>query len=170
MAYSNTVSLTNSYSFDLFPWWEVQTNATVQYQEARSSRVFYNAPLAILGINLYIHQQVRLPKNFSIEVSGMYQSKSITGMSHSLSFGSLNAGIQKSFGDRGTVRLSMDDILGTNNWRIVTHLLDNNLGTSFNYNWHNRFIRLVYTTSFGDIKLKSVKVESGSEEERRRVN
>jgi hypothetical protein len=112
---------------------------------------------------------LRLPKDFSIEISGMYQSKSLSGISEFLPIGSLNAGVQKSFRDKGTLRLAMDDILSTNNWRIKTNSPDNNLNSYFNYNWHNQFIRVTYTRSFGNTDLRSVKLKSGSEEERRRV-
>jgi hypothetical protein len=99
----------------------------------------------------------------------MYQSRSLSGISQFLPIGSLNAGLQKSFGKKGILRLSMDDILSTNNWKIKTKSPENNLDSYFGYNWHNQFIRLTYTRSFGNTKLRSVKLKSGSEEERRRV-
>jgi hypothetical protein len=170
LKYLNTVALTNSCSFDLFPWWQVQTNVTAQYQVAETSHLSYNATLSIFGLNAYMLHQVKLPKNFSIEVSGLYQSKALSGISQFLSFGAINAGIQKNFGVKGMLRLSMDDMLGTNNWRIKTDSPRNDLNAYFKYNWHNQFIRLSYTRNFGNGKLKAVKLKSGSEEERRRVD
>jgi hypothetical protein len=170
LKYLNTLALTNSCSFDLFSWWQVQTNVTAQYQVAETLHLSYNATLSMFGFNAYVLHQVKLPKDFSIEVSGLYQSKALSGISHFLSFGSINAGIQKNFGARGILRLSMDDILGTNNWRIKTDSPRNDLNAYFKYNWHNQFIRLGYTRNFGNGKLTSVKLRSGSEEERGRVN
>ena len=113
---------------------------------------------------------IRLPKDFSVEISGTYQSRSLAGISQYLPFGSLNAGIQKDLGKNGTVRFSVDDMLNTNNWRIKTTSPENNLDTYFNYNWHNRYIRLSYTWKPGNKKLRTIKMKSGSEEERNRVN
>lgn len=63
----------------------------------------------------------------------------------------------------------MDDILYTDYWRIRTRSAESNLDSFFNYNWHNRVIRITYTRSVGNNKLKSIKPGSGSQEERERV-
>jgi hypothetical protein len=170
LKFLNTVAFINYYSMDLFSWWKIQTNVTMQYQVAETSHLPDNATLSMYGINAYMLHQWKLPKSFSIEISGLYQSRALTGISQFLSFGSLNAGVQKNFGIHGILRLSMDDILGTSNWRIKTNSGENNINAQFNYNWHNQFIRLGYTRNFGNNRLKSVKVNSGSEEERMRVN
>jgi hypothetical protein len=83
---------------------------------------------------------------------------------------SLNAGIQKKMGAKGTLQLAADDLLNTNYWRIRTTLPQNNLDTFFNYNFHNRFIRLTYIRKLGNTGLRTVKMKQASEEERRRVN
>lgn len=169
LKYLNTVGLTSSYSVTLAPWWEVQSNLTAQYQIARTSHLPNNVNLYLYGLNINLVNLVRLPKGFSIEISGMYQSKSLSGISQFLPLGSLNAGIQKNFGEKGTIRLSIDDILYSNYWRIITNSPENNLDSYFNYNWHNQFIRLTYSRNFGNSKLRSVKLKSGSEEERGRI-
>jgi hypothetical protein len=169
LKYLNTLGLTNSYSIRVTPWWEVQSNVTAQYQVAKTSHLPNNTTLHLYGVNLSVVNQIKLPKDFLIEISGMYQSKLLAGISQFLPLGSLNAGIQKNFGDKGTLRLSMDDILYTNQWKIKTHTPENNLNTYFYYDWHNQFIRLTYTRNLGNNKLRSIKVKSASEEERGRV-
>ena len=111
---------------------------------------------------------LKLPKDFAIEVSGMYQSKTLWGISEFLAVGSLNAGVQKKLG-KGILRLSIDDIFNTNNWKLKTNLPGNNLNSYFDYDFHTRYARLTYTRSFGNKKLQSVKLKSGAEEERARV-
>ena len=169
LKYLNTVGLTTTYSFSITPRWEIQSNLTAQYQTGRTIHLAYNERLHLYGLNLNVVNLFKLPRDFAVEISGMYQSRSISGISQFLPVGSLNAGLQKSFGQKGILRLSMDDILSTNNWRIKTKSPENNLDSYFGYNWHNRFIRLTYTRSFGNTKLRSVKLKSGSEEERRRA-
>lgn len=170
LKYLNTIGLTNSYSFTPASWWEIQSNMVVLYQVGETSHLVKNIMLSLYGLNLNVINTLKLPKDFAVEVSGVYQSSTLSGITVYLPQGSLNAGIQKKLGDKGTIRLSMDDILNTNNWRIKTDQPENNLNANFNYNWHNQFIRLTYTRNFGNSKLRSVKLKSGSEEERKRIN
>ena len=166
----NTLGLTMAHSISVSSWWEVQSNITAQYQRGKTSHLTNNVTISQYGMNVNVVNLFRLPKDFSFEISGMYQSRLLSGISQFLPIGSLNAGIQKSFGDKGILRLSMDDILFTNYWKIKTYSAENNIDSYFSYNWHNQFIRLTYTRNLGNTKLRSVKLRSGSEEERRRVS
>jgi hypothetical protein len=170
MEYMNTLGVTNSYSMAITRWCEIQSNITAQRQVAKTSHLPDNTRLHLYGVNINLICQITLPKDFSIEISGMYQSRTLAGISQYLPLGSLNAGIQKTLGENGTLKLAIDDILNSNNWRIETRSFANNLDTYFNYNWHNRYIRLTYTWKLGNNKLRMVKMKSGSEEERNRVN
>jgi hypothetical protein len=168
LKYLNTLALVNSLSFNLSSWWEVQTNLTAQYLVAQTIRLQNNTRIHNYGMNINVINSLRLPKDFAIEISGMYQSKTLWGISEFLAIGSLNAGIQKKWG-KGIFRLSIDDIFNTNSWRFKTNLPGNNLNTYFDYDFHTRYARLTYTRSFGNNKLQSVKLKSGAEEERARV-
>ena len=160
-------ALTNSIS--LTPWWEIQSSFTAQQQSGKTSYLPNNVMLHLFSVNINVVNQLKLPKDFAAEISVLYQSKSLSGISQFLPLGSLNVGVQKNFGKQGIIRLSMDDILGTNNWRIETKSRENNHDSYFGYDWHNRYIRLTYTRNLGNTKLRSVNLGSGSEEERRRV-
>jgi hypothetical protein len=168
LRYLNTLNFTNSFSFAVVPWWEVQTNVTGQYQTARTGHLEDNASLAVYNINVHVNNQIKLPKDFSVEISGSYFSKSIFGIAVFMPMGSVNAGIQKKFGNSGVLRLAMDDIFYTYYWRVNTDLPQMNLNSRIRYDWHNQFVRLTYTRNFGNKKLRSVQVQPGSEEERRR--
>ncbi len=170
LKYLNTIAFVNSYSMRIASWWEVQSHLVGQYQVARTSHLQNNVTLRLYGINVNLVNRLTLPADYAIEISGMYQSRSLSGVSQFLPVGSLNIGIQKNFGEKGILRLSMDDVLYTDYWRITTHSGANNLDSFFNYDWHNQFIRVTYTRSLGNNKLRSVKLRSGSQEERNRVN
>jgi len=167
--YLNTLSFTNSYSLAITAAWEIQSTLTTQYQIAETSQLSTNTILTLYGLNLNMANIFKLPNDFSVEVSGVYQSKSLSGISEFLPMGTLNAGIQKKIKEIGVLRLSVDDILYSSNWRIKTYSLENKLNTYFNYDWHNQFVRLTFTRNLGNHKLKSVKLKSGSEEERGRI-
>jgi len=168
LKYLNTVGLVNSLSFNMAPWWEVQTNLAAQYLIAQTMHLQNNARIHNYGVNINVINSVKLPKDFAIEISGMYQSKTLWGISEFLAVGSLNAGIQKKLG-KGIFRLSIDDIFNTNNWKLKTNLPANNLNSYFDYDFHTRYARLTYTRSFGNNKLQTIKLKSGAEEEKARV-
>lgn len=170
LKYLNTLSVTNSITFNPAAWWEVQANVTAQQQTARTSHFENNASLTLYNVNVNVTNQLKLPHDFSIELSGFYQSKSIFGIAEFLPFGSLNAGIQKKFKNNGTLRLGMDDILYTNKWRWDAIVSQANLNSQVDYDWHNQFVRLAYSRNFGNRKLRSFQMQSGAEEERRRAN
>jgi hypothetical protein len=169
MKFLNTLALTNVYTLTIASWWDMQTNFMIQYQVGRTAHLVKNVKLDLLGLNFNIVNTIKLPKDFAVEVSAMYQSTTMSGISRFLPLGALNAGIQKDLGKKGTFRLAIDDVLNTNNWRIRTALPENNLHSYFHYQWHNRFIRLTYRRNFGSARLQAVRPESGSEEERKRV-
>lgn len=168
LKYMNTVALSLSYGATVASWWEVQTNLTAQLQSARTAHMVDNISRNLFGVSLNITNQIRLPKNFSAEISGTYQSNTLLGLTQFLPSGSLNAGIQKDLGRHGIIRLSADDILNTSVWRLKTDS-DAEFYSRWTYHWYNRFVRLTYTRSFGNNKLRSVRVKSASEEERNRV-
>ena len=169
LKYLNTIGWSVNYSTSISTWWELQSNLTAQYQSGQTSSFNANTSLQLFSVNVNLINIFKLPRDFAIEISGIYQSRSLSGISQFLPVGSLNAGIQKSFGDKGVLRLSMDDILYTNYWRIKTTSPENGLNTYFSYNWHNQFIRVAYTRNLGNTKLKSLRLKSGSEEERSRI-
>jgi hypothetical protein len=168
LKYLNSLGLVNSLSFNVAPWWEVQTNLTAQYLIAQTQHLQNNTRIHNYGVNINVINSLKLPKNFAIEICGMYQSKTLWGISEFLAVGSLNAGIQKKLG-KGILRFSIDDIFNTNNWKLKTNLPGDNLNSFFDYNFHTRYARLTYTRSFGNNKLQSVKLKSGAEEEKARV-
>jgi hypothetical protein len=168
LKYLNTLAVTNAWSFDIAPWWEVQTNLTAQYLVAQTSYLKNDTRLHNYGLNVNATNSIKLPKDFAIEISGMYQSRSLWGISEFLAVSSLNAGVQKKIG-KGILRFSIDDIFNKNNWRIKTNVPENNLYAYFDYDFHSRYARLTYTRSFGNNKLNSIKLKSGAEEEKGRI-
>lgn len=169
LKYLSTIALTSSFSVAIASWWEAQATVVGQYQTAATFHLSSNEHLQLFGVNITTSHVISLPKDFAIEVGGMYQSRSLSGISNFLPFGSLNAGIQKKLGP-GVLRLSVDDILYTNLWRIRTISRDNNVDVYFRYDWHNQFARVTYTWNLGNGKLRTLKLRPGSEEERKRVD
>lgn len=86
--------------------------------------------------------------------------------------GSLNIGIQKKLNnDKGTFRLSIDDLFWTNKFRFVSDQPSLNLNQSFvgAFSEH-RILRFTFSRNFGNKNVKTAKLSTGSEEERQRVS
>jgi hypothetical protein len=170
LRYLNSLNLSNSWSFSATKWWEVQTNFTVQYQQAETEHLERNTSIELYNLDANIVNVIKLNKTVTLEVSGYYISRAVMGISEFLPRGSLNAGIQKKFGTKSTLRLGIDDILYTSLWRVKTDLDQLKFNSQINYDWHMQFVRISYTYNFGNKKLRSVNIQTGSDEERKRVN
>jgi outer membrane beta-barrel protein len=170
LKYLNQIALANAWAFSITNWWEVQTNVVAQYLFLQTAHLPVNVQRRNYELNLNVTNSLRLPKDFAVEVSGMYQSRTSRGVIESLPVSSLNLGIQKKVG-KGAIRFAVDDIFNQNNWKLkMTLPQDKNLNTYFHYDFHSRFARITYTRGFGNSKLKSIKLKSASEEERGRVS
>jgi hypothetical protein len=163
-----TLSIANNYNLYVTSFLDIQANLTFQYQIAKPAMSI--PVLQRFGWNAGLNGRMKLPAKFSAEISATYQSRAISGISEYLPSGALNAGLSKDFGRHGTMQLAVDDILYTTNWRLKTNVPAAGLSTYFQYDWHNRFIRLSYTRRIGKPLSLPAQKSSGAEEERRRVN
>ena len=166
---SNTWSLSTSYNTALSNWWDIRADVVIQYHQASISFLPAETRRSLWGINANAHSTMRLPHEFTFEVSAIYQSRSMSGICDFLPSGSLDAAIARRIGRSGSLKLAVDDILYTNRWRIRANSPENNLNVHFDYDWHNQFIRLSYTWTMGNARVRGVKSMQGSEDERRRV-
>lgn len=169
LVYLNTLSLSGTWSLKPAAWWEVQATVTGLYQVARTGHFTNNVTMTLPGVNVNMSSTMQFGKGIAVEVSGFFQSTAFFGVSKFLPYGSLNAGVQKKFRN-SSVKLSMDDILFTNVWRVRTLQPQAGIDSHILYDWHNQFVRLTYTYNLGQVRLRSVKIKSGSAEEQRRVN
>lgn len=171
LEYLRTWALTTSIPLGPAPWWQIQTNLSGRYQIFKTGHLENDVTQKVAGLTANITNTFDLPREFSVEVSGNYQSKSIWGLMQFRPQGSVNAGIQKRISDgRGTLRLSMDDILYTNIWKADTEVLQANLDSFFKYDWHMQVVRFSFTWNFGNNDVGAVNIETGSSEEQGRVN
>lgn len=164
-----TISLNNSISAPVTRWWEMHGSVMLMHQSMETTHLPVNIKRSRGVVNVYLNNSFTLPKNSSIELSATFQSTAFFGMSYFFPVGSLNFGVQKSFGSNNVLRFAVDDILNTNNWNFKMNIRENGFKTSFYYHWHNRYIRLTYTWKLGNKDLRSVRSNSGSQDEQKRV-
>ncbi|MEP6750771.1 MAG: outer membrane beta-barrel family protein, partial [Bacteroidota bacterium] len=152
-------------------WWTMQFNITGLWQQVNAIYKKEPVSLSYANINIYASQQFKLPKKFSLELSGFYQSKSLSGLSTVKPFGTLDIGLKKKLGQKSSLQFSASNILNTMTIRSATDLPEQNLVSSFNLNFSQPTYKLTFTNNFGKEKLKGKRERStGAEDEKGRVN
>jgi hypothetical protein len=151
-------------------WWSMNTNITATWQQVHT--IYNKLPVTVAQfyVNLSGSQNFRLPKNYSIELSGFYYSPSLWGTSKAEPFGAFNISAQKKFNDNSTLRLGVSDVFTSLNFRSVSDRPEQNFYTRTQINFSQRIFRLTYTRNFGNNELRAKRNRStGSEEETERV-
>lgn len=172
LKYKKTAALSVSLPFSPRPWWNMFINAAGNWQEAGIYNEGMLNVIDLKSINIYTSQTFTLPKDFTLEVNGFYNSGALFGSFVMKAFGGVNAGLQKKFRKNGSsLRLGFDNIFNTLVWKMSAEVPE--LGQSFNsrIQFSNPTVKISYSQSFGNSKMKSQRKRgTGSEEERQRVN
>lgn len=165
-----TASLSISMPIQATKWWRIQTNLIGNWQEINAylDGEFFsidNKNVSTVMINMFT-----LPKDFSAEMVGFYNSKGLFGTAQFLAIYGLNFGIQKKLpNDGGNLRFGVDDILNSIRGRGITETPTFYSRGTFDFS--QRTFKLSYSRNFGNKKLKAQRRRAtGAEEERRRVN
>jgi outer membrane receptor protein involved in Fe transport len=166
------LSLTLSIPVTPVKWWNMYYNVSGVLQEAQKYDEYGLQSYESGNFNIYTSQTFTLPKSFTLEVTGLYVSGGLFGIFQLKPFGSLNMGLQKKFGDHGgNLRLGMDNILNTMNYRDELLLEEQQEYYEAELQFSQPTIKLTYTRNFGNEKVKGTRERAtGAEEERKRVN
>lgn len=169
--YTKTVGVTLGFPLKITSWWRLQNNLNYMNQEVRG--FYYEEPVEIRLNNFTanIIQSLNLSKSFTAELSGFYTSEGFLGTAIYDAFYRIDLGLQKKFGETGgQLRLAVNDIFDSFEFRGGTNLPDQNLRTRNLFDFSTRTYTLTYSRTFGNKELKSANKETGAEEERNRVN
>jgi outer membrane receptor protein involved in Fe transport len=151
-------------------WWNMQYNITGMWQQVNA--VYEKSPVSIgqKNITINMNQSFTLPWNFSMELSGFYNSRSLNGITVIKPMGSVDFGIRKKLGVRNDLNFSVNNMLNSMDIRGYTDLPEKNLVGNFHLRFSWRTFKLTYTRSFGKQKLKAARNRTtGAEEEKKRV-
>ena len=169
--YQKTLNASFSLPFTITNWWNMQNNLTGEWQQIKA--LYNNAPITVeqKNLQLFSSQNFKLPKDFSIELSGFYQSGGLFGRSIFKSIYSVNFGIQKKISEKaGSLRFGVDNVFNSLTFKANQNYPEYNLVSRASLNFTNRIFKLTYTCKFGNSVLKSQRNRTtGSEEERGRV-
>ena len=170
--YTKTFSTTFGFPLKISDWWKTQNNLTFVKQKVRA---FYNEEPIELSLGIFSANSThsfKISDSFSTEVSGFYNGPGFFGTAKYDEVFGVNIGFQQKFSDKwGTLKFSVNDVLDSIEFAGGTDLPEQNIKTRNLFDFSNRTFTLTYSRNFGNQKLKSKRNrETGSEEERRRVN
>lgn len=170
--YTKTFGVTLGLPIKITNWWRTQNNITFIKQRVRT---FYNDEPIELNLGNFSANSThsfKISDSFSSELSVFYNGPSFFGSAKYDEVYGINLGLQKQFSDKwGTLKFSINDILDSIEFNGGTDLPEQNIKTNNTFDFFNRTFLLTYSRNFGNNKLKSSRNrETGSEEERRRVN
>ncbi|MBS1600949.1 MAG: TonB-dependent receptor [Bacteroidetes bacterium] len=151
-------------------WWSMQYSVTGSWQQIVTA---ITKPLNknFMNVNINASQTFKLPKSFSLELSGFYQSRLMEGIYVQDAYGALNFGIRKKLaGTKGAIIFSANNILVTNDKILHANYPGQNLVTDLHIRFNQRVFSLTYSRSFGNNKIKEKRERTtGAEDEKGRV-
>jgi len=165
-----TVAVVLTLPFDVRPWWTIAFNLTGVWEQTNA--IYNGSPVKVdnKNVNANMTQTFRLPKNLSFELSGFYQSRTIFGIYEAKGFGSLDIGVAKKVG-KSSWRLNYSNILNTMVFWPSIDRPDLNLVVRDELRFVFPAVRLTYSRTFGNDKLRSSRQRStGAEDEKGRVD
>lgn len=172
LASQEVISLYLSLPTSITKWWSTFTNTGVfrtrnvaDYGEGKE------IDLAVVTWSLYHQSTFTLPKDFSFEVSGFFNSPSIWGANFkNRSFGGMDVGVRKRIlQGRGNIKMAVSDVLYTMQWRGIQEF--GGLYFDARGGWESRLFKVNFSYLFGNDKVKSArKRKTGLDDESGRAN
>jgi hypothetical protein len=132
---------------------------------------YLNLPLSTSkpGVYAMSSNTFSIPKLFTLEVSGVYSSRSNTGLSNLSSYWTLNAGVQRNIlKNRATIKASVNDIFKGQQYTIESIYQQVDIRQRFIVD--SRYAMLSFVYHFGNNKIRPrTERQTGIEKEKKRV-
>jgi iron complex outermembrane recepter protein len=171
LATEEVISANLSLSKQPVKWYSIYLNAGLSNQA-------YNADFgenktintSFLSFNMYAQNSIKLPYDFTFEVSGWFNSGGVWAGSYKAdATGSLDLGLQKKlFGESASLKISVTDILETAPWSSYNTYAG--IVSKANGNWESRQFRASFNWRFGNKNVRALRQRiGGSESEMKRI-
>ena len=163
------LALTLTAPVELASWWTLYANGVFYYSRfagrLAGTELNRRQPACLLSAN----NSFGLPRGWSAELSGTYQSPEISGFEAIRDYGQVAAGLQKSlWGKQGTLRLNVADIFYTQ--PVEDTSTYTNYVETFWRRQDTRVATVAFTYRFGNAKVAAArKRATGAEEELHRA-
>jgi hypothetical protein len=168
--HQDSYNLTLSVPIPVKKWWMIQSNISAFYNRYRS--FYYGADLDLgqFGATFFMMNNFTLPKGYTAELSGFWNSPTQYNLLIAKAQGQISAGVAKSLWNRkASLRLNIQDIFFLNRFAGTVKYQD--LNFSVNSRWESRQVRLSFTYRFGNQNVKAARQRSTSTDDlRNRAN
>ncbi len=167
--YTQGFSLDMSLATDITKWWNVYVNVSgytnVWRGDLENGLSFNNRTLAA---NANAQSTFKLKKNWTIELSGWYNSP-YRRIDYNRAMGTVDAGVQKKFmKDNATLKVSFTDVFHTGRGGYYSEYAG--VYTNLRFKWESQQLRVNFTYRFGSNEIKAARNRrSGSEDELNRI-
>lgn len=168
---SRILSANTFLPFKIASWWEITNNAFINNSETNLNLEGNNIQTRNINFGFNSSSTFNLPKEFTLELTGNYNSPSKWGIVRWNANGDIHIGIQKDLGSSwGKLRMNVSNLLQSGNWHGTSHLPDNNMLVDFSFRFSERIFMLTWSNTFGSDKVKAARNrQTGSSEERQRL-
>lgn len=166
---SQSYNLTLSYPLTIMRGWTLQTSVLGLYR--RMQYFYQNIPLTVEQVSGRFNgtNSIVLGKGWTAELTGWISTPAIYAIFHTPWLGTVDAGIQKSLGNKWKAKLSVQDLFHTN--RVLGKGLAPDFTSNVRIDFDTRIVMLNLTYSFGNGQLNGIRQrKTGSEEEMQRTN
>lgn len=167
-----TTSIMLSFPAKMSKWWNMQNNFNGLLQNVNTDYDGKKLDISLKNFRFNMINNFTVSKGFTAEISGFYQSPSLFGIYKSKGVSSVSIGLQKKTkNEKNTFSLNFSDVFKTGIYQFSANVPELNIQTSGRLDFEPRVLRFTYSHNFGSKKVKAErKRETGSEEERRRVD
>ncbi|MDR2920558.1 MAG: TonB-dependent receptor [Tannerella sp.] len=150
-------------------WWKMNADMTLFYVRYKSPLYGQTLDESQVSFRGNMTHTVTLPKDWSVELFGWYQSETVYGMGHFDARGSVDIGVQKQLLNKKlTLKAGVTDVFNTlsNDY----HFNYDNLDVVGKQGFDSRRFRINLTWRFGNEKLRPIRQRSsGADEEASRA-
>jgi outer membrane receptor protein involved in Fe transport len=150
-------------------WWSTNNNVNVFYNQFQSTFLNERLDNSQLALNFNTNHTFILPKDFTAEVSGFYNSPFVEGILRGRSMYAIGFGLQKTFmNKKASLKLNVNDVFNTMRFRGAINYANMDLRI-FN-KWESRQARVTFNYRFGKGDVKPARRRStGTESEQNRI-
>lgn len=172
LKYSESLFLTASFPTKIAKWWNGQINLSGARNHSVADVVQNGVSVSTFTYNLSGFQSFKISARLNMELSGFYQSRSLDGIAVMKPLGQLNYGVSWTFPkSNASLKFGIDNMLYTMKFRKVNNADELGYKSTATLDMVKRIMKLTYTQSFGNSKLKASRNRTtASETERQRVN
>lgn len=168
--HQDSYNLTFSIPVTVKKWWTMQNNISAFYNRYRS--FYYGADLDLgqFGATVFMTNNFTLPKGYTAELSGFWNSPTQYNLLQAKAQGQISAGFAKSLWNRkASLRVNVNDIFFLNRFAGTVKYQD--LNFKIYSRWESRQVRVSFTYRFGNQNVKAARQRSTSTDDiRNRAN